>query len=74
MKMRMTPWIFALPLVWGNSSTTVYRPSRESPMPRAKRLTPPKPLESNALVPHVVSASLAKYYRLLPHKPPVGLL
>ena len=39
---------------------------------KGKAVDPPKPLEATALVPHVVSASLARYYRLLPHKPPVG--
>ena len=39
---------------------------------KGKAVDPPKPLEATALVPHVVSASLAKYYRLLPPQTTCG--
>ena len=33
---------------------------------------PPKPLDLSSLIPHTGSATLPKFYCLLPHKPPVG--
>ena len=39
---------------------------------KGKAVNPPKPLEKGSVIPHVVSGSLTKYYRLHPHKPPVG--
>ena len=33
---------------------------------------PPKPLEKGSAIPFVITPSLTRYYRTLPHKPPVG--
>ena len=34
-------------------------------------MDPPKPLEKGSAIPLVITPSLTRYYRLLPHKPPV---
>ena len=39
---------------------------------KGKQVDPPKPLEKGSSIPHVMTTTLSRYYRLLPHKPPVG--
>ena len=39
---------------------------------KGKKVDPPKPLDKEQLIPHLVSGSLTKFYHIASHKPPVG--
>ena len=59
-------WFGAIPRLWCPGHAGCHRCQRQA-------CGPPMPLESGSLVPHVVSSSLARCYRFLPHTPPVGV-